>query len=307
MKICILSGSDQRFLREPRAPLASLLQYANRRLAVSVLGISLLALPGSANADYLSTVKSDGAVAYYAFNEAAGSTSFTDSITGGGTHLSALVTSGDSAYVTAGTAGLPGLGTSVTFSGSASNLNVLSIAAGGVIDSSSVLSYDFWVKQTSTFTRNEMLFNNGNWADEMFTKSNGTYNNQVFANQEGGYTTLSPSVLSLNTWHNIAVTKTAGGTATFYVDGTQISTGNHTQNFFQTQLFIGASNGSGFNGSIAGLGFFDTTLTGSEINSLITVANEGPTSAVPEPSSLAMAGIGLLSLVGRFARRKRAA
>jgi hypothetical protein len=270
------------------------------------MGASMLACSGSAHADYLSTVTSYGAVAYYAFNEAAGSTSFTDSITGGGTHLSALVTSGDSAYVTAGTAGLPGLGTSVTFSGTASNLNVLSIAAGGVIDSSSVLSYDFWVKQTSTFSRNEMLFNNGNWADEMFTKSNGTYNNQVFANQEGGYTTLTPSVLSLNTWHNIAVTKTAGGTATFYVDGTQISAGNHTQNFFQSQLFIGASNGSGFNGSIAGLGFFDTTLTVSEIDNLISVANEGPTSAVPEPSSLAMAGIGFLCLVGNFARRKRA-
>ena len=303
MKTCMATDSNHNRTGGQRYPTHNSLRFASRYIGLSVMSVGLLAWSGAAKADYLSTVKSYGAIAYYAFSETAGSTSFSDSITGGGTHVSALVTSGDSAYVTAGASSLPGLGSSVQLSGTTSNRNVLSIASGSVIDSSSVLSYDFWVKQTSTFGRNEILSNSGDWAEEVFTDTNGTSVYRIFANQEGGYTSLAANTFALNTWHNVAATKTAGGVETLYIDGNQINSGTHTQNWFQSQLYIGASNGSGFNGNIAGLGFFNTTLTSSQINNLMTVANEN-TAATPEPGSAAL--LFSLGVVGvGFLRRHR--
>lgn len=125
----------------------------------------------------------------------------------------------------------------------------------------------------------------------------------------GWLATDSTAVVSDGTWHHVAVVR-SGTAVSFYIDGAlalsvggiaQAATPNYTDH-----LYIGALNnlnGVGgskyrFSGLIDDLGLWNEALGPWEIQNVMRL---GPENYIPEPSTLALAAIGLVG----YARRRR--
>ena len=146
--------------------------------------------------------------------------------------------------------------------------------------------------------------------------NNGANNgdHRVYLDDPGG---LGPEDVVLrdgNTHHIVGTYDEASGLKAIYVDGFLA----HSQNFAPgtaivsgggTPAYIGATNGRGepFHGIIDEVAFYDSGLTGGEVAAHYANVQAGRNyfTDIPEPSTLMLAALGLLGLIGLGRRRKR--
>jgi len=172
--------------------------------------------PTVAAAQYPATVLADAPVAYYRFEEVAG-TSALDSSGGGnnGTYTNGPVLA---------QAGLPQLGLAVSFDGVNDHVVTPRTVATD-------FTLEMWVRSTATSPVGAQAFQGDGllWSDV-----GGSANDFVFAalNDRAAFFTGNPDTTVIGTtaindgiWHHVVATRTMGGTKQVYVDGVLQATG----------------------------------------------------------------------------------
>lgn len=195
----------------------------------------------------------------------------------------------------------------------------------GGLNSSTQVTYSVWMNSTDSDTnRNTILYSGSDTVANSYQdiglsgELNATINSvdgaasgrnrpagASIAQQTGVFS--SPTTLHDGTWHHLALTvDLATATMILYVDGVASSTQVFTTGAVLFPVFnnfeigrLGRTGGSGptdaFGGLIDDVQVYNTALTAGEVNSLFVT----PGSTVPEPSAIALAGLGLLSLTFR--------
>jgi MYXO-CTERM domain-containing protein len=276
------------------------------RLLLIASGLLTLSITGKASL-----------VAHYTFDEGASATTATNEVSGSSTGAVGNL-------VTTGVAGISG--NAYSFTGGAAQDNIVdmgnasflpSITAGGGYTLSA------WIKSTeSDGNRNVVVFAGDNTDSNSYidlgtsndgglaTPGQAYMRNRVDTNGAGASGTFGgdSNVVIDDQWHHIAMTADASTlTINLYVDGVfaatdSISPGSSGNfpilNNFEIGRLGRSSPVDGYAGLVDDVQVYDEALSDSEVSYLF--ANPGQ--AVPEPGSLALAGLGFLTLV----RRRRA-
>jgi len=111
-----------------------------------------------------------------------------------------------------------------------------------------------------------------------------------------GYFNAGEWLVTGGEWHHMAMTWDSGTqTASAYIDGVQVKSLAMNWAFpgFYNDTLVMADNWVDFAGSLDDLRLYDSALSAAEVAALI-----------PEPSSLALAGLGLLPLLSRRRRAR---
>jgi hypothetical protein len=129
----------------------------------------------------------------------------------------------------------------------------------------------------------------------------GAYDNLTATNMRKNDNNFAMISLASSVWHNI-VAVGAGGETDYYINGLLVGTSN-----FQSLTdvhWIGGINGGGqtFAGSIDDIGIWDEAWSSLDILALQS-REAGMLNSVPEPSFIALFGLGLVGI--GFARRRR--
>jgi len=136
------------------------------------------------------------------------------------------------------------------------------------------------------------LFGNSTEDVEIFVRPDGRIN--------GNFATAPAGTIAADTWHRVVLS--VDGTTqigTLYVDGNQVGATGDMDYFPAGFGIFGDNSGDNTVGSrAANFALFDTVLTASEVSTL-GGANGALISAVPEPSSTALLGLGGLALILR--------
>lgn len=265
-------------------------------------------------------------VAHYRFDEAAGATIAANELPGSTGAVGSAITTG-----VAGIAGnaysLPDIATGQTGIVDMGNASFFAGPTG--LNASTQLTYSVWMNSTdSDANRNTILFSGSDTVANSYTDlglsgennvSNGSVdgaasgrNRPVGASagavsQQTGVFSSSATIHDGN-WHHLALTiDLTSATLNLYVDGALASTQNFSTGAVLFPVFnnfeIGRLGRQGtptdsYGGLVDDVQVYNTALTASEVNYLFT----HPGVAVPEPGALALAGLGLLSLVSRRRR-----
>lgn len=216
----------------------------------------------------------DQPTGFWRLNDAAGSTSASNEISGG--------SAGSNSGATFGASGPGAVDTSssAAFNGSSSEV---SLPNSSVPDGSGAFTIESWVKLASTV---------GNSTNMIVTKdtANGPTNNPYELRYQNGhfqfleadgtnfYTATSTISPSLGAWHQVVATKTATGIVTLYVDGHLDSTNGTFPTSVPTNslsaLIGGRNDGTGFfNGSIANVALYPYALSDLQVGNHYTAAN----------------------------------
>jgi hypothetical protein len=173
-------------------------------------------------------------------------------------------------------------------------------------------SYAAWIKTAPSNDQNDGIFGVGvNSGGQKWTvriqNGNGVVNGNLRLEVNGGYITGS-TVIDDGAWHHIAVTWTDDGSpnvndALLYVDGALETTDAvlakaiNTANGVDVQLGNTVNNRN-WDGWLDDMRIYDEVL---DANAIAALANP-----IPEPSTLLLAALGLLGLLGWGRRRRRA-
>jgi hypothetical protein len=241
---------------------------------------------------YRNAVLTDGAVAYYEFDETAGTMAMDSS--GGGHHGTYL-----GVYLLSDPAARAGLGNSVNFDGAGARVRIPDSPA-----------FDFG---TGAFTI-ELWFNSDNSdRGDLFTcKGTGGDFGLHSGSQGAGTVSIfhntfrtSPATLSGGGWNYLVVTRDALGAVTLYLDGAVAQTGTDPDSMnIANDLLIGANHDGNpgspdtfFNGNIDEVAIYPVALSAAQ------VSNHFAAAAVPEPSTISLLLCGLVPLVTRYRSR----
>ncbi|WP_367873476.1 LamG domain-containing protein [Luteolibacter sp. Populi] len=257
-------------------------------------------------------------VAHYAFDEASGATTAINQLAGSSGAVGTAVTTGvtgisGNAYsfpdIATGQTGIVDMGNASFFGG-----------AGG-LNSSTQLSYSVWMNSTdSDGNRNTILYAGSDTVANSYTDlglsgetnaGTGTIDGAASArNRPVGATAgaqqtgifSSPTTIHDGNWHHLVMTiDLSSTTLKLYVDGALANTQNFSSGAVLFPVFnnfeIGRLGRQGtpvdsYGGLVDDVQVYNHALTQDEVSSLFAT----PGSTVPEPSVLALAGLGLLSL-----------
>jgi Concanavalin A-like lectin/glucanases superfamily len=239
---------------------------------------------------YRSAVLADGAVAYYEFDETAGTTA-TDSSGGdnNGTYLGG--------YILGEPAGRAGLGSAVNFNGSNARVRIPDSATFDL--GTGAFSIELWFNSDSN-DRGDLFTYKGAGGD--FGLHSGSQAANTVSYFHNSFRT-NPAALSGDPWHYLVATRDAFGAVTLYLDGSiaQTGTDSDTMNIVN-DLLIGANHDGDpgnletpFNGSIDEVAIYPVALSAGQVSNHFNLAS------VPEPSAVSLLLCGLAPL---FARRR---
>ena len=210
---------------------------------------------------YSSTILAEASVvAYYDLQETAGSTSATDSKNA----LNLNVSGGSYTFGGAGPGG--SLATSWVSDGTTGRL-ARTVAAASTLDIAGAISFDCWAKVNGSNASDFGYFMSRDGASYAFgTRTSGVLNGHGIAADPDSTTT---GVVS-GAWAHYAYTVSAGGTWTFYVNGSQVGTtvASSAPVSAGTAICLGTwDNAPTFfeNANIAGCAIYNTQLPGSSI------------------------------------------
>ncbi len=253
-------------------------------------------------------------VAHYKFDEEAGATSAADELGGtAGAIGSAVVT------------GVPGIsGSAYQFPNSTAQTSIVDMGNASFFPSitvSNAITLSAWVKTTDTNNgRNVVIYAGSDTVPNSYidlglsgqAPNTGAANGRLRPAGDSNITEVfsTPTLVNNDEWRHLAVTiDLAVGSISLYVDGVPVAAQsplNGTPAFPGFNNFeigrLGRTGGSGvtdpFGGLIDDVQVYDEALSATQIQFLFN----NPGVAIPEPGSLVLAGLGLLSL----ARRRRA-
>ncbi len=202
-----------------------------------------------------------------------------------------LGTSGQDVYAPLSSAYTIGDGTTFNIG---LDLTVASAQAGG----------DYFLHTTPTVGNSSLFF------DRLFVKSSGAGFVLGYAGTSGGTTTYGTTVLSLNTDYRIvlvynAVAGPTNDTASLYVNPTDTSMESDNSAYLSAVPW-GSNTAEG--DVVAGINLRQgsaTAAAGVDVDNLEAGTSFGDVAAVPEPSSLAILGIGCVAGISFFIRRQR--
>jgi hypothetical protein len=117
-------------------------------------------------------------------------------------------------------------------------------------------------------------------------------------------TIFSTSSVNTGAWTHVAATWDTSGSMNLYINGlleASYGVASYDLRDSTNQFFVGMDlSGAAYSGSLDQIRIYDSVLSGGQISALATF------SAVPEPATVALLGLGLLSLVIVRPRRARA-
>lgn len=256
------------------------------------------------------SVAHGGLVAHYKFDEAAGATTAVNAVAANGGNGAI------GANVGVGVAGK--IGNAVKLNNDSTQAGVVDMGnATGVfskITASGALTISYWLNSSDVANNRSVAVFLGNNADSNDYIDSGILGgtavtppapngsaygrNRVNTDATANIGDLFGSLINNGAFHHLALTvNLASATGSFYVDGNLISTETNALKFgaFPTlnNLEVGRLGRSSptdpIDGLVDDLQIYDRALSATEINSLF--ANPG--SVVPEPSAIALAGVGI--------------
>jgi hypothetical protein len=249
------------------------------RIVRAVVALVALAVswPTVAAAQYQATVLADAPVAYYRFEEAAGTTALDSS----GNGHPGTYTSGPLLAQT----GLPQLGLAVSFDG----INDHVVTPRTVATD---FTLELWLFSTATSPVGTQAYQG---AGLLWSDVGGAANDFVLAalNDRAAFFTGHPDTTVIGTtpindgrWHHVVATRTMGGTKQLYVDAVLQATGstNGSPLNAQPQIMIGGNtlDSRYFNGLIDEVAYYGAVLSPAQIQAHFT-AGTAPVAAPPPP------------------------
>jgi len=269
--------------------------------ALAALALSLW--PTVAAAQYPATVLADAPVAYYRFEEIAG----TSALDSSGNANTGTYTNGP----LLAQVGLPQLGLAVSFDGIDDHVVTARTVATN-------FTLELWLRTTATSPAGTQAFEGDGllWSDV-----GGTANDFVLAalNDRAAFFTGNPDATVIGTtpindggWHHVVATRTMGGATQLYVDAVLQATGttNGSPLDALAQIIVAANtlDSRYFEGLVDEVAYYTTVLSAARIQAHFA-AGTAPAAPVPTfgagaqlPLLAAMLALGLLALRrrGRF-------
>ncbi len=172
------------------------------------------------------------------------------------------------------TYGQPGtVGNSVRLDGTSSYL--IKNSPTGLATGNTDFSYSYFVKlDGSTFTNDQRVpFFYGQASQSNNIHNDLNYNGvSIDVSRYGGVICASPSSFTVDTWHNVSVTK-SGSTFRLYIDGSQVCTSQVSLDIIASKLIINDWGDTGYGYSVNGvwydeIAFWNRTLSPSEVSSI---------------------------------------
>lgn len=250
----------------------------------------------------------DGLVAYYDFNQSSGTSLPLVAGTGNDGVLNNM---NNADWV----AGQSNFGNALDFDGSN---DFVHIADGytNTVSGDNTHTVSMWVYPRSVSIQPLLLdAEDGGGFDYFIELGNATVG---YAGVGGVYRNYTDSALSLTVWHHIAFTKTgAGDSGALYLDGVLLTTFTGTlasTPSLTSDFLLAKYRGTfayNFDGRIDDLAFWDRDLSEAEVGALFSLGSElgqeFPVPVVPEPSTLALLGLGMVGVAMKLRRRRTAA
>jgi hypothetical protein len=244
----------------------------------ALAALALLSWPTVAAAQYQATVLADAPVAYYRFEEVAGTSALDSSGNGNaGTYTNGPLLA---------QAGLPQLGLAVSFDG----INDHVVTPRTVATD---FTLELWLRTTATSPAGTQAFEGDGllWSDV-----GGTANDFVLAalNDRAAFFTGNPDTTAIGTtpinddeWHHVVVTRTMGGATQLYVDAVLEATGttNGSPLNALAQIMVGGNtlDSRYFEGLVDEVAYYTTVLSPARIQAHATAGTTPVPPAPPVP------------------------
>ncbi|MCH8046211.1 MAG: LamG domain-containing protein [Planctomycetes bacterium] len=250
-------------------------------------------------ADYVSAVLDDGPIGYWRLNETAGNTA---------ANIGSLGNAAEGTYVSvvdqndAGPPAAPGLGVGNTAMGVGPGDG--SVQTGqSILSNLSAFTMSAFIKPADRAADRIGLFGQNDAIEFGFINPDTV---QIWTPGGGSLNVTYP--FPADEWHHIA-TVGNGTNLTVYFDGQPAGTGGGVTGNYGSSGFgfnIGGGGvydgtGNQFTGSIDEVAVFDKALTENQILAHIAASQEP---IIPEPSTLVLAALGLLGIIGMRRRRR---
>lgn len=274
--------------------------FKSLQLSSLILALGLTCLAGQAQASlYSSAVLADNPVAYYRFEDA------------GSTNGSTAANSASTGSAIDGT--YTGSGLNLLANGYHANLgNAVDVSTGSYVlatnnaalDLTTGATLEAWINTTFTNTFARVISKERTEAYQLYFNNNTGRIGVENSLTGGGHTLFTPNSILNTSWRHVVATFDSSVGWKIYLDGNEVASDSNTTligtNSDPLNLFRDANGGDFFTGQADEIAIYNYALSEARIDAHYEAA-----SAVPEPSSFVLAGLGLVGLAGYVVRRRR--
>ena len=270
-----------------------------RKTALGLVTVVLFVASGgiSAASPYSNLVLSDNPILYYQFEEAGGITAVDSSPAGAdGTYIGGVQLQQASGHV--------GLGLAVDFDGASGWVDVPALGSFPQVTIETWLNLEgnpaggccTSLYSTDSFGTGNIHFNIKSGRDVEHAVAGGGPNNR---NTPAG-------AIQSNVWYHVVATydSAAGGDTHIYIDGVDMSNQPHASAPLAALVDAQIAGWNGaryFDGKMDEFAIYDSVLSADQVQAHFDAASN----VIPEPSTILLAALGLLGLLGCGRRRRR--